>query len=141
METPSKTIERVREALERSGAVAIAYVFGSAARSGAGGQPPRDLDLAVVFRPGTNDPFRTALALNCKVEKATGVNTDLHEFDRLPVALRFRILCEGKVLLEDDPLARLRLEARTMLEYYDFKPYLDRIRAGTLARIAGSPRR
>ncbi|MBW1877963.1 MAG: nucleotidyltransferase domain-containing protein [Deltaproteobacteria bacterium] len=110
------------------------YLFGSAARESSE-RLARDLDLAMVFDTDCADPFREALRIQAELELTLGFPVDVHDFDALPVDLRFRVLSEGRVLVERDPIRRVRREVRAMLEYYDFKPYLERIRTATLRRL------
>jgi predicted nucleotidyltransferase len=115
----------------RDGVVA-AYLFGSAAR---GVAEPGDLDIAVMFASGV-DSFEAALALQVDLERELDVPVDVHDFDALPSDLQFRVLNDGIVLVDADRPARVRREVAAQLMYYDFKPYLDRIRRGAVRRIA-----
>lgn len=116
---------------QRSGVVAT-YLFGSAAR---GAPDARDLDLAVMFADGV-DGFREALYLQVELETKVDFPVDVHDFAALPVDFQFRVLDEGRVVIDHDHRERVRRDVRTQAEYYDFKPYLDRIQAGALRRMA-----
>jgi predicted nucleotidyltransferase len=129
----TRAIRRLEEALWGREEVVTAYLFGSAADRSAH-REPQDLDVAVVFIDSVVDPFREALHLQVMAERAAGFPVDLQAFDAMPVDVRFRVIDTGQVLVERDPICRIRSEARVMLEYYDFKPYLDRIRKAALAR-------
>jgi uncharacterized protein len=101
---------------------------------------PGDLDIAVMFAPGV-DGFEAALALHVDMERQIDFPVDVHDFDALPSDLQFRVLKEGIVLVDNDPRARVRREVTAQLMYYDFKPYLDRIRQGAVRRLASSQQR
>jgi len=121
------------EALAALPDVECAYLFGSAARGG----EARDFDLALCFRPGTERPARRAIEIHAALDGVVARPVDVHAFEALPVDLQFRVLDEGRVLVDRDPGRRVAREARTMVEYYDFKPYLDRILAAAQRRLAG----
>lgn len=88
-----------------------------------------------MFTEGS-DGFREALGLQVGLESKVDFPVDVHDFDALPVDLQFRVVSEGKVLTDRDHGARLRRHVKAQMEYYDFKPYLDRIQAGALRRMA-----
>lgn len=125
-------VDVLRAALGQRPGIVAAYLFGSAAR---GAPDARDLDIAVMFTEGS-DSFRDALALQVELELRVDFPVDVHDFDALPVDFQFRVLAEGKVLVDRDHSARLRRHVKAQMEYYDFKPYLDRIQAGALRRMA-----
>lgn len=135
MTPPSAPRDRLRDLLDDHAEVLTAYLFGSMA---AGAPDPGDADLAVVLAPGTT--FRSTLELQSELEAATGASVDLHDFDRLPVDLQFRIIQQGQVLVDRDPARRVRLEIRTLNAFNDFKPYLERLRAATRDRVAAAGR-
>lgn len=128
--------DAVLERLAQHDEVVLAYLFGSAAR---GGRPPRDLDLAVSFAEEVGE-WDALLSLQQDLEASTGVAVDVHDLDALPVDLQFRVIDEGRPVLVRDEGARVRREVRIMRAYWDFQPYLDRIREGARARLAtGTP--
>jgi predicted nucleotidyltransferase len=129
--------DAARQVLAAWEGVVAAYLFGSAAR---GAAEPGDLDIAVMFAPGV-DGFEAALALHVELERQLDFPVDVHDFDALPSDLQFRVLQEGIVLVDTDRRARIQREVRAQLMYYDFKPYLDRIRQGAIRRMVGSPNR
>lgn len=122
----------LRQRLLQHPEVLVAYLFGSTARDD---PSARDVDVAVVFGAST-DPFRAVLALQQDLEVSTGLPVDVHDLDELPVDLQFRVIDEGSPILVRDDAARVRREVRVMQDYYDFRPYLDRIREGVRARLA-----
>lgn len=130
-------VDAAREVLASREGVVAAYLFGSAAR---GAVEPGDLDIAVMFAPGV-DGFEAALTLHVELERRLDFPVDVHDFDALPSDLQFRVLQEAIVLVDNDRRARIRREVTAQLMYYDFKPYLDRIRQGAVRRLAtGSAR-
>ena len=137
MDDVREAFQRLAAALHARPEVLTAYVFGSAAGSaGAGSRPPRDLDVAVIT--GGESGLAELLGLQVELERAAAVPVDLHEFDRLPVDLQFRVVREGSIVVDRDPAARVRNEIRVMNAYHDLAPYLERIRSGTRERLARS---
>ena len=51
---------------------------------------------------------------------------DISLFWDLPIAIRYRVLKEGQVLLERDKLFLHRVRVDTLKDYLDFKPIIDR---------------
>lgn len=131
MVTSSSELDSVLAHLRLHDEVALAYLYGSAAR---GAHRPRDIDLAVVFRDGI-DRLPALLALHHDLE-STGAPVDVHDLDALPVDLQFRVIDEGRPVLVRDEETRVRREVRIMRAFWDFKPYLDRVREGARTRLA-----
>jgi predicted nucleotidyltransferase len=135
VDSPSPSVQDLadaaRQLLSSRDGIVAAYLFGSAAR---GAAEPGDLDIAVMFAPGV-DGFEAALALHVELERQLDFPVDVHDFDALPSDLQFRVLDDGIVLVDVDRRARTRREVTAQLMYYDFKPYLDRIRQGAVRRM------
>jgi predicted nucleotidyltransferase len=115
--------------------VVAAYVFGSTVT---GAEDPGDVDLAVLFARAPD--LRSLLDLQTDLERRAAVPVDLHDFDRLPVDLQFRVVREGVVLVDHHPATRVRREVRVLNDYNDFKPYLDRLRRAARSRLAAGAR-
>lgn len=126
------TLETLVNGLGSEDAVETAWLFGSGARPG---ETPRDIDLAIRLRVPDEDALRVLLGLGHRLERAAGQAVDLHDISALPLQVRFRILGEGKLLLDRDAIARQRWEVATMMAYWDFEPYLKRMREATLERL------
>ncbi len=132
MTTGEHDDERLRALLHACPDVVTAYLFGSAVTS----TSPRDLDVAVVFGDVTNDLAGT-LSLQARLESSLDRPVDLHELDRLPLDLQFRIVQQGILLVDRDPVQRVRKEIRVFDAFNDFRPYVERIRTATRKRLAG----
>lgn len=129
-------VASIRELLGSYPDVVAAYLFGSAAK---GAAEPSDIDIAVLFeRPAD---LAALLALQGDLEREADVPVDLHDLDRLPVDLQFRVLQEGVVLVDRDQPTRVRREIQVLNDYNDFKPYLDRLRAAARTRLSEKTRR
>jgi predicted nucleotidyltransferase len=107
--------------------IAAAWLFGSVARGTA--RPDSDVDVGVLFR---EDPPRTLAGFHFDLEadlgSLLGLPVQLVVLNRAPADLAFRVLRDGKLLVDHDRSRRIRFEVRTRNEYWDMEPYwrLDR---------------
>lgn len=129
-------VASVRDLLGSHPEVVAAYLFGSTAK---GAAEPGDLDIAVLFERATD--LAALLVLQGDLERSADMPVDLHDLDRLPVDMQFRVVQEGVVLVDRDLPLRVRREIRILNDYNDFKPYLDRLRSATRTRLSESARR
>lgn len=105
--------------------VAFAYIFGSRAA----GQAHResDMDIAVGFsKPVTDEIFyeifnRLYSGLGIPSEKL-----DLKNFAELPLALRFRVIRDGKLLYIKDQKTHRDMATRTLDFYHDNYPVMQK---------------
>lgn len=104
-----KRVERDREAL-------AVILFGSYAR----GEGFTDIDVCVALKPMRFD----ALHLSKKrlMYLSAFPNIDIQIFQQLPLAIRVRILREGKVEFCKDQDLLYDLALSTMRDFADFKP-------------------
>lgn len=126
---------RLAAALDRAGVVA-AMLIGSQARGNPG--PLSDVDVAVWHDPGLDPPsaFRLQLELAAAAGHALGTGeVDLVMLNRAPPLLRHRAIRDARLLVERDPVARVRLDARALLDYLDTKPLRAEMSRGLRKRI------
>ncbi len=113
----ARVLERIREVLERSPGVRIAYLFGSTARGQ--DRETSDVDIAVVL--DASSPLATSPheedRLQEELERAAGRDVDLTMLDRAPPLLVAEVLREGRVLLcrDEDERAELELRLRAIV--------------------------
>jgi predicted nucleotidyltransferase len=105
-------LERIRQLLERTPGVRLAYLFGSAARGQ--DRDASDVDIAVLLdasAPLEEDLLREAL------ERVAVREVDLVRLDRAPPLLLAEVLREGRVLRcrDEDERAEFELRARSMV--------------------------
>ena len=122
-------VERLRQAFKgRERGVAAVYLFGSVARGES--RPGSDLDVAVLLEPaperGAYESLR--LDLRAELESRLGQEIDFVVLNHAPPDLVHRVLRDAVLVIEPDPLARVRFEVRARNEYWDLKPYLDEYR-------------
>lgn len=119
------TEAEVTEILRAAGA-RFAFVFGSVAAGT--DRPDSDLDVAAWWRGEPPAPWKVGLDLE---------RVDLLVLNTAPLELAGRVALHGRLLLDDDPPARVRWQVDTRIEYLDHEPLqkqLDRIAIRRLAR-------
>lgn len=102
-----------QSALQERGAL-FAYVFGSVARGE--DTPTSDLDVAALFPEPAPQSF--------DVPMPQGV--DLLVLNHAPLEIKGKIALEGKLLFEDDEVARVRWESTTRKIYLDERYRIER---------------
>jgi predicted nucleotidyltransferase len=106
--------------------VVAIYLFGSFARGEEG--PLSDIDIALLLRPGMAREQMSDLSLEALAQANRLLGTDEVGFvllNEAPLTLRYRVVSEGQVLVDNDPSLRLAFEVHTEDLYMDFKPLLD----------------
>jgi len=115
--------------------VTSAYLFGSHARGQAG--PLSDVDVAVLLagRPDDDRCFDMRLEIMGGLMDVLHVNeVDVAILNQAPLALRYRALRDGVLLFCCDRQAMVEFCARTVIEYLDFKPVIERHERAILER-------
>jgi predicted nucleotidyltransferase len=127
-------IAGLAEALDREGVVA-AMLIGSQARGTAG--PLSDVDIAVWHALGLGaTSLSLRLALASAASRALGTDeVDVLMLNEAPPLLRHRAIRDARRIVDRDPKARVRLEARALLDYLDTKPLRAELSRGLRHRI------
>lgn len=103
--------------------IAAAYLFGSVARGTP--RPGSDVDVGILY---SENPPQTLEGLGFRLEgdmeKLLGLPVQLVILNRAPVDLIFRVLRDGKLLVEQDRSKRVRFEVKSRFDYWDLEPYL-----------------
>ncbi len=126
---------RLAYALDKPGVVAAALI-GSQASGGAG--QLSDVDLAVWLAPDLDPPERHEhrLELIRAASEALGTDeVDLVVLNDASPLMRHRAMRDGVRLIERDRDARVRLEARGLLDYLDTAPLRATLDEGIKRRI------
>lgn len=128
--TVTELTAQLRDVLRAAPSVLVAYLFGS--RAIGRHRPESDVDVAVLLDPSSADPER----LRADLQRAVApLRLDLVVLDAAPVALAYRVLRDGRLLVCRDDAARTSFWARTMDRYLDMAP-VRRIQAeGTRRRL------
>ncbi|MGH2821936.1 MAG: type VII toxin-antitoxin system MntA family adenylyltransferase antitoxin, partial [Thermoleophilaceae bacterium] len=127
---------RLREALDCDGVVS-AYLFGSQATGRTG--PLSDIDLAIYVDPRASADHRDAIQIllaNRAAEALDSGEIDVVLLNEAPPLLRHRSIKDGILLVERDPVARVRLETEGLLYYLDTSPLRATLAEGRRRRIA-----
>jgi predicted nucleotidyltransferase len=137
--------ERLARALDREGVVA-AMLIGSQARGEV--TPLSDVDIAVWHEPGLDSTQRWRLQFDLIGAAEEALHTseiDLVMLNHAPPLLRQRAIRDAVRLVERDPKARVRFEAKALLEFLDTKPLRAELSRGLRNRIRegrfGRPRK
>jgi len=119
-------LPRLADALRDDPGVVAVYLFGSLARGSEG--PLSDVDVAILLADPV-DPAefgRLELAYTGAVLTALGTDeASVVILNTAPLALRHRVIRDGRVLLDRTPRARREFAVRSEGLYLDFKPVLD----------------
>jgi predicted nucleotidyltransferase len=126
-ESPQVAIEEAVATLRQAGA-RFAYLHGS--RASGQHRADSDIDIAAYF--GGRPPNSFDLLL------PPGV--DLLVLDTAPLELAGRIAVDGKLLFEDDQVARVRWVATTRKIYFDELPRITRAHREFAAAVAARAR-
>jgi hypothetical protein len=125
--------DKIRSALESHPEVLVAYLFGSVARGTAGALS--DVDVAVLLVEDV-DPLDARLRLMADVAASIGSDdVDVVVLNTAPVALGYRVLRDGVVLLNRDNHARVEHWVRMVDRYIDMEPFRRALSEGTHHRI------
>ena len=116
--------------------VAFVYLYGSQMRGQTHAES--DVDIALGFAANLKKDHDDLIldiypeltrALKIPVEKI-----DLQNFDRLPLPVRFRVIRDGKLLYCRDPKYQHKQVFKTLYQYHDEAPYLERAYQAFLQR-------
>ena len=108
-------------ALQRHPDVVVAYLFGSAARGTSG--PLSDIDVAVLLREDGHGLERRLSLMADLAEATKRERIDVVILNEAPVALAYRVLRDGRLLLSRDERARVEHRVRTVDRYLDMEPF------------------
>lgn len=123
----AELIATAADALREAGAL-FAYLYGS--RVTGSPRPGSDIDIAAYFGDRPPQAFEGLLP--------PGV--DLLVLDQAPLELAGRVALGGRLLFEDDPVARVRWEATTRRIYFDELPPIQRAHREFVASVTSHQR-
>ena len=115
--------------------VQAAYLFGSVATGQA--TAASDLDLGIVTEPPLGD---RKLAVLTALADAGFDNVDLVSLDEDDVVLRFEAVRPNRLVYAKDHFDHGAFYSRTVREYFDFLPILERQREALKRRLQGASR-
>jgi predicted nucleotidyltransferase len=111
--------------------VVAAYLYGSGAR----GEPAADLDIAVLTerdaKPASLEPLAAAL----QAEGAPhGPDIDMRPLRGTSPRFRANVIGQGRLIFERTRAERIAFEAQSLVEWFDFQPTWQRMRARMIER-------
>lgn len=132
---PMEFAAELRTAFEGQPDIVLAYLFGSHARRQAAALSDVDLAILLADAPDDDQCFARRLEIMGMAMSILRINdVDVATLNRLPLALRYRVVREGKMLFCRDENARIAFEAQTTLRYLDYKPVIDLFERAALGR-------
>ncbi|MGA7278147.1 MAG: hypothetical protein WBW79_09430 [Desulfocapsaceae bacterium] len=86
----------------------------------------RDIDLGVWFRQGdSRSHFQEGIELSVQLTKKTTIPVDVRPLNEAPVTFVYTVL-KGELIDNSDDDLRCRVTERTLREYLDMQPLLER---------------
>ena len=113
-----KRLANALAVLKEMSEVKAIYLYGSHATGHAA--PFSDLDLCVVTAQRIRQKIKTDIA------SLSDDCFDVALFWDIPVAMRYNVLKEGRLLFQRDKKYTENIKMRTLTEYLDFKPVIRR---------------
>jgi predicted nucleotidyltransferase len=123
---------RLIKAHSPSGLVVAVYVFGSSVRSDFKDSSDIDLAFLVDEQSYKKDPFEAtapAHMIAADIGMAQSRETDVTVLNSASLEIAHEIITGGRCIYESDPDSRLQYELKIKGMYFDFKPFLDELRA------------
>jgi len=113
--------------------IVAAYLFGSVARGT--DSSDSDIDVGIVLRTApSGELYDLRFTLEGDLERALGRQTQVVVLNDAPPDLLHRVLRDGRLLVDRDRAARIRVEVRARNEYFALLPVLKRYRRREAAR-------
>lgn len=119
IDPPQTAFGEVEEVLKKHDLI-FAYVFGSRARGGRGG----DIDVAVYA--GRPLKWRELVKLAHELEDSLGTAVDVVDLYDAPPLLAYEVVSKGVVVLDRDRERRVEFEVKVLKEFLDLRPRLER---------------
>ncbi len=107
------------------------YLFGSHARDKTHARS--DIDICVIPKASKTED-QEDLGFIMDISKDFSDEFDFVNFYRLPIQIRYRVFKEGKEIFSKDSKIVHLVKFRTVREYLDMKPFLDRYYKEILSR-------
>lgn len=126
-------VEGLRSRLEQEVDVAAAYLFGSQVRGTAGALS--DVDVAVLLDDASNHHRRQLALLDALGAVVGSERIDVVVLNDAPVAVAYRVLREGTLLVSKDERKRIAHWVATVDRYLDMEPMRRRIEEGQRHRL------
>ena len=141
MNSATDIIKALRKAIDLTdsqGVIAVVYLFGSFLRGGL--RIDSDIDLAFLLdeKAYKSDPIiamSPAHLIAAKVGMQLDRETDVTILNSASLEMAYEVVTSGKCLFELDPDLRMEYEIKIKGMYFDFRPFLEELRAKSLAHL------
>ena len=141
MNSATSIIKGLRKAIDMTdsqGVIAVVYLFGSFLRGGL--RIDSDIDLAFLLdeKAYKSDPIiamSPAHLIAAQVGMKFDRQTDVMILNSASLELAYEVITTGKRIYEIDPDLRIEYEIKIKGMYFDFRPFLEKLRAGSLAQL------
>ena len=126
------------DALKKVPNVIAVYLFGSYAEGRA--KDTSDLDLAFLLdakarKEDLTEDVGPVYTVSVQIGTKLGVQTDVTVLNDSSIEMAYEIVTQGRCIYDADSDRRLEYESRVKGMYFDFRPFLEKLRADTIARI------
>ena len=124
--------------MRRETSIVSVYIFGSFLKGNAG--KASDIDLAFLLdeKEYKSDPIITmspAHLIAAHVGVEFNKETDVTILNSSSLEIAYEVVATGKCLFEIDPDLRMEYEIKIKGMYFDFRPFLEELRAKSLAHL------
>lgn len=132
------SIQRYIAESQNDGSIVAIYLFGSFLRGET--EKGSDVDLAFLLdeKAYRSDPVMTmspAHLIAAEVGKGFNKETDVTILNSASLEIAYEVITSGKCVYESELDLRLEYEIKIKGMYFDFRPFLDDLRARRLAQI------
>jgi predicted nucleotidyltransferase len=133
-----KALRKAIDMTDSQGVIAAVYLFGSFLRGGL--RIDSDIDLAFLLdeKAYKSDPIiamSPAHLIAAKVGMQLDRETDVTILNSASLEMAYEVVTSGKCLFELDLDLRMEYEIKIKGMYFDFRPFLEELRAKSLAHL------
>lgn len=127
--------KKVSQCFEKTPGIIAVYIFGSFAKEKI--NQFSDIDIAVLLADELKESSYTDLRLKFMTDLSSVLKkeTDVVILNQAPPFLKYQVFKYGKVIFEQDVRKSRSFKAKSILEYFDFKPIKDFIEGAKIKRL------
>ena len=134
----TNAIQRYIAESQNDGSIVAIYLFGSFLRGET--EKSSDIDLAFLLdeKAYKSDPIiamSPAHLIAAKVGMQLDRETDVTILNSASLEMAYEVVTSGKCLFELDPDLRMEYEIKIKGMYFDFRPFLEELRAKSLVNL------
>lgn len=132
------SIDEIVARLKVQSPVVAVYLFGSFVDGKATERSDIDLAFLIEAEAYSADPFKSSASAHmiaAKIGLALDRQTDVSILNGASLEMAYEIITTGVCLTEVDADKRIEYEISLKGMYFDFKPFLDRLRKGSMETV------